>query len=311
VEPLERRQSLYVLLALFLFVGYESVEDAILFVGVGVLAWSALRLRDSFDTTPLWHRGWTHLALVASAGLGLLSGWSARSTAFPALPAAGFWRLGALVFIVHGLTRFDASSTGRSLADAARWVGGLGVAVGGLLSVEIVFEALVGSRLWAFLAVQGLLLSGGSLVALRRPDVGHAIARIVSGPAAGSRRARQRLDAYEAALLSDREDSTLASMRDELSISPAEHEVLESLARGETPYDDAEDLATGDWLQACYRLNDVVGQGARATVHRAKDGTLDRPVAVNVLDRQAARRPGGCGASCTRRASRSTSRTRT
>lgn len=303
----ERRQALYAALGLSLFVGYESVEDLVLFagpwalggpmpgpevlafgavsaLGLAVLVWAGWRLTTGHPPIDASTRPLVQASLVVPAAFGLLAGASLAWGSMPSLQADSVWRLGAVGLLGHAVTRFEHPRMGTRLPTWAAWLGGLAAAAGSLLALQLGFEALLSSRLRAFVVLQGLVLGAAVLTSWRRPDLVWALLRRLRRTNSLGGDAQRKLEIYEAALLADREPDALAELREKLAISTHEHELIQRLVPGGKQPPAEQVPNSGTLLSDRYQLGEVVGRGAHTRVHRARDRTLDRTVAIKVLE---------------------------
>lgn len=310
----ERRQALYVALGLMLFVGYESAEDLVLFtgplldgsqalspdlmaftavsaLGLAVLVYVGYQLLDPDPPLDAAERPLVVVSLLGPVLFGLMGGASLSWGQIPGLQADSVWRLGAVGLLVHGITRFERPEVTSRIPTWAAWLGGLSAAAGALLTVQLGFEALLGDRLRAFVALQGVIVGAAALTLWRTPDTVWAILRRIRKTHSPAGDARRKLEVYEAALLADTDPERLAKLRESLSISAPEHDLIDRLVETETEGPASDPPEEGDLLAGRYRLGPVVGRGAHTSVHRAKDRALNRTVAVKLLDASSETKP--------------------
>lgn len=311
---LERRQALYVLLGFSLFVGFESMENLVIFsreasvgdgvaalpslvfagvslLGIGVLVWLAQRLLDGRNRLSGSPRTLTTVCLAGSLGLGLMAGGSSVWSAVPDFPAESVWRLGTVALVMSAVTRFEHENPVHVLPTLSAVLGWFAVGAATLLTIHVGLTGLLGSATYAFVGLQLLLGGGAALIAWRRPGMIAEILRKLRQRRSPLGRARRDLELYEAALLADSAAQTLGQLREEMSISEAEHHIVRQLADPSsqpTPPSD-QTPETGDVLDDRYELTGILGEGASSTVFQAVDRVHAEEVAVKVLDPVAAR----------------------
>ncbi|PSG97616.1 hypothetical protein BRD56_04540 [Thermoplasmatales archaeon SW_10_69_26] len=314
-NDLERRQALSVLLGFSLFIGYESMQDLLLFagtatdpmntslpsivfaatsaLGVGVLAWVGVRLLGRRGSVAGVSRGLTVGCLAGSLALGLISGASSTWSAIPEISGASLWRVGAVALIVSAVTWFEQAEPDRILPRLAAVFGWLSLAAAVLLTMHLGLASLLGSSLYAFVALWGSLVAGAAAVAIHRPGTFAEVLRRLRRKRSSVGQARRDLELYEAALLSGRETQTLDDLRQQMGISSAEHQVMERLTdpHSAMPIPERGPFRTGDVVDDRYELEELLGEGASSHVFRARDRPEDRTVALKILDRRNAGSP--------------------
>lgn len=311
---LERRQALYVVLGFVLFVGYESAENLVVYAngiavadsqllplvlagtsvaGLGVILWAADELLQGDDALTGFPRRLAVGCLAGSLALGFVAGSSFIWGAIPDLPAESVWRLGTVALLMSAVTRFEPAETERTVPTVAAVLGWFGLGAAVLLTVQLGLTGLLGSATYAFVGLQLLLLASAGAVAWYRPGTFADILRQLRRRRSPVGRAQRDLEIYEAALLSERRGEVLSDMRQRMSISRAEHEVMRRL----TGPDSVSSLSpehqprVGDVLADRYELLDELGRGASSRVLRAHDRYDDRDVAIKLPDPVRVRTP--------------------
>lgn len=308
-NDIERRQSLYVLLGFCLFVGYESIENAVIFshpgllgprsltvetgvffgtslAGLGMIGWVAYRLLRgprSLTGTP---RGLAVGCLAGSLLLGLLTSVSMTSPLLPQVPAESVWRVAAVALILSAMTRFERSRSEESLPTWMAGLGWFGVATVVLFTVHMGLTALLDSSAHAFGGLMATLLGAAILLAWQRPGTFGTIVRHLRRKRSPVAHARRDIEVYEAALLSNRPAPMLVDLRSTMSISTAEHEIMAQMTdpHAPSPLPSNDPPGLGDVLDDRYRLELMLGEGTSSRVYRARDLREDKDVAIKVLD---------------------------
>lgn len=314
-NDLERRQALYVLLGFSLFIGYESMQDLLLYAGsalepmtqsaisllfavtsatgIGVLLWVAHRLLQGPWALSGVPRGLAVGCLAGSVGVGLISGASFTWAVIPEIQAEGLWRVATVALIISAVTRYEHAEPEHVIPRSAEVLGWLGLAAAALLTMQLGLAALLGTPLYGFIVLWGGLVAGAALIAVRRPGTFAELFRRFRRQRSSVGQARRNLELYEAALLSGRETQTLDDLRSQMGISPAEHEVMQRLTdpHSALPIPEHDPYDVGDVFDDRYELEELLGEGASSRVFRAYDTAEDRTVALKVLDRRNAGSP--------------------
>lgn len=316
-NELERRQALYVLLGFSLYIGYESIQDLLLFsdeaaaalagsgpveplvfaatslVGIGLLLWVSGRLLVGARPLTGPARKLTVGCVAGSLALGMVAGASSTWQAIPDLSGASVWRLGAVALIMSAVFRFELSEPGKVLPAWGSVLGWLGVAAAALLTMQLGLSTLLGSSLLALIVLWGLLVASAGLVAWRRPGTFAELVRQVRRKRSSVGQARRDLELYEAALLSGHDEQDLDELRSRMSISSAEHSILERMTdpHSSSPMPRERPFSVGDVVDGRYHLQGLLGEGASSRVYRAEDRVEGEAVALKLLDPEQAASP--------------------
>jgi hypothetical protein len=307
-NPLEKRQALHVILGLTLYLGYESMEglstfdqaglgdafelfpflfSAVSLAGLGVVAWLAHHLLRGSSSLTGNDRHLATACLGGSILFGLASGASLVSSSVPDVPAGGAWRLGAVALLISAVTRFDGVDPDNPVSTLTGWLGWFGVGAATLVTLHLLVSVVLGSTTAAFLVLQATVLAGAGYLAWRRPGTLAEALRRLRRSRSSVGVARRNLEHYEVALLSQRPDDALTRLRSRMSITDAEHAVMQRLAaceEDEDPLPRERRRGPGDVLQGRYLLDKELGQGAQSRVFRALDLERSREVAIKFLD---------------------------